>query len=75
RPQVPGAGTGSSDGDRSPGGTAPQPTMAAPGTVEPAGLTPEPTALPPGAQIRPRGGGALIRPDVTPDIQSRAPRR
>ncbi|MCB0040959.1 MAG: SH3 domain-containing protein [Caldilinea sp.] len=75
RPQVPGAGAGSSDGDRSPGGTAPQPTMAAPGTVEPGGLTPEPTALPPGAQIRPRGGGALIRPDVTPDIQSRAPRR
>lgn len=76
RPQMPGrAGSSGGDSDSSPDGASPQPTVAAPGTVDPAGLTPEPTALPPGAQIRPWGGGALIRPDMTPDIQSRAPRR
>lgn len=61
RPQMPGgAGSGGSDGERTPGGTSPQPTAAAPGTADPVGLTPEPTALPSGAQSL---------PEMTPDSQ------
>lgn len=74
QPRVPGGArpdSGGGDGDRAPDGTPPQPTAAPPDT----GLTPEPTALPPGAESRSSGGGTLIRPGMTPDIQPRGPSR
>lgn len=70
----PSVGTGSGgtgDGGGMSGSGSPSATDAAPGTSNPADLTPNPTALPPGADIRPRGGSALIRPELTPDIQPR----
>ena len=73
QPQIPGgAGSGNtgSGGERSPGGSAPQPTAALPGTGDPAGLTPEPTALPSGSWSRP-GGVPLVRPGMTPDVHAR----
>ena len=67
-----GAGSGrADDGGQMPGAGSPSATDAAPGTGDPAGSTPNPTALPPGAQTRPWGGGALVRPGMTPDVQPR----